>query len=235
MSLSLVDFRRLALMPVLGLLLALNACTSTGLLQSQPAEVSAAQQYWSAETLARGPLQLARLGTGTQALGALGVSIRLQASAAYRVLNSTPGAAPAQMSDVQGLRLFLVNAALGTPAGTVAPFPNSGDVFSLSTVAANANVLFTQVPAGSYHVCVAAFNTSTGPFQLSSNLNKPGSTDYLEGPCVCSASGGDGDGKITVSGPPGYTVSNTNPLVVNLELKAASGASLDLSATVEDG
>ncbi len=171
---------------------------------------------------------------GTQG-GQVNVQIALQAFAdsSYRTVMSTPGNAAAELSEVQNLRVFLIDATLGTPVGTVSPYPSSGDVFTLSTVSANQSVLFTQVPSGSYRVCVAGFNQLTGPFSEPGNLSEPGNTHYAEGPCHCSMTGGDGSGQVIIDNQ--YQLNTLSPLQVTLPLRSAAGAHLDISATVADG
>ena len=44
-----------------------------------------------------------------------------------------------------------------------------------------------------------------------------------------------GDGSIGVGAAPTYSVSNTAPLGVNLNLKSATGARIEFNATVTDG
>lgn len=181
------------------------------------------------------PLLRASLNPQSTQGGQVNVQIALQApsDSSYRTLISTPGSAAAALSEVENLRIFLIDASLGTPVGTVSPYPSSGDVFTLSTVNANQSVLFTQVPSGSYRVCVAGFNQLTGPFSEPGNLSEQGSTHYAEGPCHCSMTGGDGSGQVTVDNQ--YQLNALSPLQVALPLRSATGAHLDISATVADG
>ena len=135
-----------------------------------------------------------------------------------------------------GLRLFLVDASLGLPTGSVMPVPSGGDIFTVNTVSTNQNILFTQVPTGDYYVCAAAFNSSVGPFLPVANLTSAdGGASYGEGNVRCSDGGGNGDGSISVGSAPAYTVSNTTALSINLNLKSATGATIEFNATVTDG
>lgn len=171
--------------------------------------------------------------------GALGIDLNITNNAhrkTYHLQANQPGQEAAVLANVMALRVFLVDASLGTPVGSVTPYPSAGDVFTINTISANPTVLFTQVPTGDYHVCVSAFSSSIGPFTSMINLTSLNSaSSYTEGHTECSSSGGDGAGSVSVGAAPTYTVSNPTPLSVNLNLKAATGAHVELTATVADG
>ncbi len=205
--------------------------------------VKQAEAFWPKATLQGQNLQVAVLpaqpAEKSTAGGAVGVQIQFTSArlteSPYRLQANQPGQQAATVSNVMALRLFLIDASQGLPTGNVAPFPAAGDIFTVNTVSANQNVLFTQVPTGDYYVCAAAFSNSVGPFLSSTNLTGLGSASYGEGNVQCSNTGGDGSGSISVGSAPTYAVSNTDPLGISLNLKSATGASVELNATVTDG
>lgn len=137
---------------------------------------------------------------------------------------------------IQSLRLFLISATSTPSVGPVSPA--GGNVYTLPTTfpSLSRNVLFTNVPAGSYYVAAAAFKTSAGPFNTSTNLTKPGSYTYAEGPVAVSNLGGIGggpdNGRVVIDAH--YQVTGTAQIEIPLLLDDELGAKISASVNLID-
>lgn len=173
--------------------------------------------------------------------------------------NSSSGIAGKTKGQIQLIRFYLVDSNATTltdsnikegPFDVISTSPGSlGTLFTNLTGAGTGTINFTNVKTGTYYVAVAAYSSTT-TVDSTTNITNLSTTpgDYtgitISGPVdlgrfALSSTGGDFNtsGSITVGTSPNYVLTNspTNPLVVNLKLADAVGATLESSVTITNG
>lgn len=202
------------------LLTACSAQPQPPLLAQLPAEVSSAYQ-----------VHLSGSGGADVAVRILPAATR---TPGFGLKNSTGGADAKAVSDIQAYRVFLVSAP-GTLPSSVTPY-NSTIVTITSNSMANQTIVFSDVPAGSYYACAAAFDSSS-VFNSSTNITEDLGAlhSYSEGAAACSTSGGDLTFQGMVKVDSNWQLLTGGVVGINLTLRGVRGATIDTAVTVQDG
>jgi len=165
--------------------------------------------------------------------GGARISVNLQLSGSgFRTQTSQSGYAATVAGELEALRVFLVDSA-SPPTGVISPV--AGSLTTLTTPLSSPNLIFEHVPAGNIWACAAAFVDDLS-FNASTNRTAETGVSYAEGPCICSNTGGQGSGSVTIDAnfqlPGGGPYP---PLAVPLQLRAAKGATLASEVALNDG
>lgn len=161
------------------------------------------------------------------------LAVRLKTADSFGIKNSSPGAAAYSYSNILAYRVFLVSSA-SPPSGVLSPYQST-----IVTVPDNNSpsqtLVFSNLPAGSFYACAAAFKHGslfTPFYNITEDLGAPAS--YSEGPVACSSSGGsDSAGRVEVDSE--LHLSGSGVVGLELTLRGARGASIETNVTIQDG
>lgn len=153
----------------------------------------------------------------------------------FKTQASQSGHAAYTFGTIQGIRVFLVSSASFPAPGVLTPV--GGNIYTINQTFSglSKDLTFHNVAPGSYYVAASVFTTGVGPFNAFTNMSKPTSFTYSEGPVAVSSSGGMGgpnNGRVEVDAQ--YQVTGNSQLVVPLFLADEVGAKIETQVNLID-
>lgn len=186
------------------------------------------------------------------------VKLSFSKNKTFSTKNSSNGIPQKTKSNIQLLRLYLVNSNAISLSDSNIKSPSfdisSGSKFTSLKSGTSTSIQFNNVPNGTYYVAIAAYNSSTTVDSTTNITDKNTSSGYTNitssstnlGRFAISTSGGDSpsfNGVVTIADKIcddgracyGPINNNTPSLEVTLTLAGAIGATIDSTITITNG